>query len=126
MNLIKRIGTIFGRYHKDIGAVSADPQNSIVRLSDAIDKALRAKYGDTFITDICKKDEMYQFLSNHPGIKNPTEEYFISGASMLNSLKDILVDLGYTFAQIDTTTETRTNARRVKGSKFSSFTLKDE
>lgn len=52
----------------------------------------KKKYGDDFTYDIDVRDEMYLFLANHPTIKNPVEEYYHSGETMLTCLDTILSD----------------------------------
>lgn len=58
------------------------------------------KYGADFVCDIEERDEMYQFLVNHPSIKDPRSEYFRSGEVMLRSLEKILGDIGIELDQI--------------------------
>jgi glycosyltransferase involved in cell wall biosynthesis/SAM-dependent methyltransferase len=53
---------------------------------------IREKYGRNFVYDIHPNDAMYQFLKNHPQIKEPLNEYFISGESMVHTLNGILAD----------------------------------
>jgi glycosyltransferase involved in cell wall biosynthesis/SAM-dependent methyltransferase len=52
----------------------------------------RTKYGASFVSEIHTSDAMYQFLMNHPEIKDPVGEYFRSGESMLGTLNEILSD----------------------------------
>ena len=81
-------------------AVQAVNQNSLI-VNTEIQNIYIAKYGDDFIFDIDKRDEMYTFLVNHPDIKNPIAEYFRSGELMLTNLQEIFEDIGYSFGQIN-------------------------
>jgi SAM-dependent methyltransferase len=58
------------------------------------------KYGKGLVCDIDERDEMYQFLVNHPSIKDPRGDYFRSGEVMLCSLEKILGDMGTGLDQI--------------------------
>jgi len=58
------------------------------------------KYEKGLVSDIDERDEMYQFLVNHPSIKAPRSEYFRSGEVMLCSLEKILGDMGTGLDQI--------------------------
>jgi 2-polyprenyl-3-methyl-5-hydroxy-6-metoxy-1,4-benzoquinol methylase len=69
---------------------------------EKIQNIYNAKYGDDFISDIDKRDEMYQFLVDSPSVKDPTAEYFGSGELMRTNLQEVFDDLGYSFNQIDT------------------------
>jgi len=59
-----------------------------------------SQYGSNFISDIDLRDEMYQFLSNHPSVKDPEAEYFSSGKSMCNEVEEILTDINRSFRDI--------------------------
>lgn len=54
---------------------------------------LREKYGENFVCAIHANDAMFQFYQHHPGIKDPLNEYFLSGESMLQTLTEIFTDL---------------------------------
>jgi glycosyltransferase involved in cell wall biosynthesis/SAM-dependent methyltransferase len=69
------------------GDVTTAPDIRAAVVSD-----LRARYGATFVSDIHPNDAMYQFLVNHPDIRDPAGEYFRSGESMLTTLDRILSD----------------------------------
>jgi len=81
--------------------ISQKVQNSAENGNNEMEKTSKGIYGDDFIYEIHKKDEMFQFLVNHPTIDNPSAEYFRSGESMLISLQEILRDINYSFDQID-------------------------
>jgi len=81
--------------------IAGKSQQSIVNTNGEIRNIYKAKYGDDFIFDIDKRDEMYQFLVNHPSVKKPVAEYFHSGELMLTSLQEIFGEIGYSFNQID-------------------------
>ena len=69
---------------------------------EKIQNIYNAKYGGDFISDIDKRDEMYQFLVNEPSVNDPIAEYFYSGELLLTGLQEVFEDLGYSFNQIDT------------------------
>jgi len=79
-------------YRQILGNVN--PNNS-----DGPQQNLKEKYGENFVCVIHENDAMYQFLRNHPGIKDPLQEYFSSGESMVQTLNEIFSDL-----KTDTTT----------------------
>ncbi len=58
------------------------------------------KYGNGFVPYIDERDEMFQFLVNHPAVKDPVIEYYLSGEVMMSSLERILRDMGTGFDQI--------------------------
>ena len=84
-----------------LNIITGKSQELIVDTNGRIRDACKAKYGNDFIFDIDKKDEMYLFLLNHPDIKDPTAEYFRSGDLMLTNIQEIFEDLGYSFDQIN-------------------------
>jgi glycosyltransferase involved in cell wall biosynthesis/SAM-dependent methyltransferase len=75
---------------RDSDSGSPTRQGAIV--PSGIVRELRTKYGASFVPDIHPGDAMYQFLVNHPDIKDPVGEYFRSGESMLTTLEKILSD----------------------------------
>jgi len=71
----------------------------------SMDEVKRAKllsaFGADLVLNIDVRDEMFQFLANHPAISDPVWEYFNSGRSMLETLEQIFLDNGVEIKRID-------------------------
>jgi glycosyltransferase involved in cell wall biosynthesis/SAM-dependent methyltransferase len=71
---------------------TAEPDMSNLKIDPVLHTFFVEKYGQNFFFEINDNDAMYQYLKDHPAIKDPVKEYYLSGESMIQVLDDILLD----------------------------------
>jgi SAM-dependent methyltransferase len=90
---------IYSKFHSDVIQHSncnligmAESKVSNLKIVPVLHTYFMEKYSEKFVFEIHDNDSMYQFLKQHPEIKDPVKEYYSSGESMIQALDDILSD----------------------------------